>query len=100
MLFRSTVQIEAIHSSGLLAITTENRGLINPFTQKYATPSPKHDLLNFRAIREREFLQRITSMILKQPSVNAPKQRHRLQTFSERKINKRRVSELQKNSEK
>ena len=93
-----TPQIEAIHSSGFLAITTENRGLINPFTQKCAIPTEKHNLLNFRAIGEREFLQQITSMILKQPSVhvNAPKCRHRLQTFSERKINKRRVSQLQK----
>ena len=80
----------------MLAVSTENRGLINPFTHKCATPSQHHDLLNFRAIGEREFLQRIASVILKQPSVHAPKRRHRLQTFSERKINKTRVSQLEK----
>ena len=48
-------QIETIHSSTtFLAITTENGGLINPFTDKCA--SQKHDLLlNFQAIGEREF---------------------------------------------
>ena len=71
-------QMEAISTSKLLIYSTNNRGLINPFTDKCATPCQHHDLLNFRAIGEREFLQRIAAVILKQPSVSAPKRRHRL----------------------
>ncbi len=80
----------------MLSITDSNHGLINPFTDKCATPSQHHDLLIFRAIGQRKFLNRIASVTLKKPSVQAPNRRHRLQTFSERKVNKSRVSQLEK----
>lgn len=41
---------------------------------------------HFRDIGQKEFLLRIASVILKQPSVHAPNRRKRLQTFAERKI--------------
>ena len=53
-------------------------------------------LLNFRCIGQQEFLQRISSVTLKNPSVHAPNRRRRLQTFSEKKINKSRVTQLEK----
>ncbi len=53
-------------------------------------------MMNFRSIGQQEFLLRISSVILKQPSVHAPNRKKRLQTFSERKINKTRVSQLEK----
>ncbi len=42
-------------TNNLLAITASNCGLINPFTNKQATASQHHDLLNFRSIGQ-EFL--------------------------------------------
>ncbi len=89
-------QMEAASTNNFLAITASNRGLINPFTNKQATASQHHDLLNFRSIGQREFLLRISSVLLKQPSVRATNGRKRLQPFSERKVNKIGVSQLNK----
>ena len=47
------------------ALETTNRGLINPFTNKTATPQQSNDLLSFRSIGEQEFNQRIVSFTLK-----------------------------------
>ena len=89
-------QIKSLNTNHLLAVSESNRGLINPFTQKHATASQHHDLLNFRDVGQKEFLLRIASVILKQPSVHAPNRRKRLQTFTERTIKKSRVSQLEK----
>ena len=80
----------------MLLVTENNRGLSNYFTGKEANPAQQNDLLNFRFIGQQEFLQRIASVILKQPSVCAPNRRRRLQTFSEKKITKSRVTQLEK----
>ena len=50
-------------SRSLFALETTNRGLINPFTNKTATPQQSNDLL--RSIGEQEFNQRIVSFTLK-----------------------------------
>ena len=89
-------QVQALEASKLLIITGTNRGLINPFTNKKASAGQHHDLLNFRAIGQQEFLLRISSVILKNPSVQAPNRRRRLQTFSERKVTKSRITQLEK----
>ena len=89
-------QIQVIETNKLLILTDTNRGLINPFTKKEATAGQHHDLLNFRSVGQQEFLLRISSVILKQPSVHAPNRRRRLQTFSERKVNKSRITQLEK----
>lgn len=73
-----------------------NRGLINPFTKKEAIAGQCHDLLHFRSIGQQEFLLRIASVQLKQPSVNAPNRKRRLQTFTERKVTKSRLTQLEK----
>ena len=89
-------QISAIKVYSLFPVEGSNRGLVNPFTKKVASPSQSSDLLNFRSIGQKEFLQRINSFILKQPSVNAPNRKRHLQTFSERQTNKRRISQLER----
>ena len=73
-----------------------NRGLINPFTKKRATNEQTRDLLTFRTIGENEFLLRISYRILNQPSTNAPNRKRRLQTFSDKKVHTKRVTQLVK----
>ena len=89
-------QIDSIQSHLLLATGEGNRGLINPFSRKQASPKQQHDLLNFRSIGQQEFLLRIATTVLKQPSVQAPNRKRHLQTFSDKQVNKRRVSQLEK----
>ena len=89
-------QIQAIDNHGLLEITTINRGLINFFTNKAAKAQQSCDLLSFCDTGQREFLNRIKFYILKQPSTSAPLRKRQLQTFSSKKVNKQRVSQLEK----
>ena len=58
-------QIKVITNSGLLEHVSTDRGLINPFTKKTATTQQSWDLLSFRDIGQREFLNHITFHILK-----------------------------------
>ncbi len=88
--------LDTITSKSLLEIPSGNRGLFNPFSGKQATTQQTHDLLQFRRIGQGEFLLRIAYFILKQPSVEAPNRRRRMQTFSERQVKTRRVSQLEK----
>jgi len=53
-------------------------------------------LVKFRSIGQQEVLLRIASVQLKQPSVNAPNRKRRLQTFTERKVTKSRLTQLEK----
>ena len=55
-----------------------------------------NDISTFRSIGEKEFLQRITFFILKQPSTKAPNRKRHLQTFSVGQRNTRKVSQLEK----
>ena len=88
--------MHTINRKSLLDVTIDNRGLLNPFSGKQATPQQSHDLLHFRTIGQQEFLLRVAYFILKQPSVQAPNRRRRMQTFSERQVKTRRVSQLEK----
>jgi len=88
--------ISLIKSAGLLQPTINNRGLINPFSNRTASPEQEHDLLQFRKIGTAEFEKYITYYILKQASVHPPDRKKRLMTFSERKTGKRMVSQLEK----
>ena len=91
-----SAQIDTIMEAGVLSVVNENRGLLNLFTKKEANTAQKNDLLNFRLIGEKEFLQRISAITLKIPSIKAPNRKRRLQTLSERKITKSRVTRLEK----
>ena len=89
-------QMKLIEEKCLFDTQCENRGLVNPFTDKKATTEQRHDLLSFREIGEREFLLRIASILLKQPSVKTPNRKRHLLTFSEKKVNTRRISQLER----
>ena len=89
-------QIELADAKSLLPLTNINRGLINPFSNKIATPEQSSDLLAFRSIGNCEFLLKTASNILRNPSVNAPTRKRRLRTFTEKKANKQRVSQLER----
>ena len=65
-------QMRLAETKTLLAIKDSDRGLINAFNGKIATPEQLHDLLNFRAIGKELFTQRIQYYILRSPSVCAP----------------------------
>lgn len=64
---------------------TENNTLKNPFEKCSLTPDQIYDLLNFRKIGQQHFLQRISAVILKNPSVKAPNRKLALKTFSIKK---------------
>jgi len=70
--------------------------LLNPFTNKTATLQQSSDLLNFRFIGEQEFLKRVTSYILKEPSAQAPNRKRHLQTFSAGQKTTRKISQLER----
>ena len=91
--------MELINEKSLFEMDEINRGLINPFTNKKATPQRSNDLLSFRLIGEKEYYQRIGYFILKQPSVHAPNRKRRLQTFSEKKANKSRITQLERDKQ-
>ena len=59
-----------------------NRGLINIFSNRTASDAQRHDLLNFHAIGQMAFENRIMAYVLKIPSTNAPMRKKKLQTFS------------------
>ena len=80
-------EVKCITAHSVFALQANNRGLINPFNGKKATPDQSHDLLNKRGIGQREYLGRVGAFILRQPSFKAPNRQRRLQTFSETKVN-------------
>ncbi len=85
-----------IHTKSVFKVPDRNRGLMNPFKDKVATPEQAHDLLKFRSIGQQEFLLRIRYYILKEPSVHAPNRKRRLQTFSEKGVTRQKVSQLER----
>ena len=60
------------------------------------TPEQKHDLMNFRNIRQMKFERRVEYYTLRNPSVRPPKWQKRLLTFTEKKSKRKRVSEIEK----
>ena len=89
-------QILAMKTHSLFSVDGKNSELRNPYTHKEATPQQTNDLLTFRSIGEKEFLQRITSFILKQPSTLAPNRKRHLLTFSEGQKKSRKISQLER----
>ena len=88
--------MELANAKSLLPITIINRGLINSFSNKSATFEQSSDLLAFRSMGSQEFLLQTATSILRNPSVQAPARIHRLQTFTERRANKQKVSRLER----
>ena len=70
--------------------------ILHLFTTKKLTPEQQHDLVNFRDIGQEEFENRVNYYILKNPSIQAPRRRKHLLTFSERKTTSKKVSDVEK----
>jgi len=92
-------QLRVVQQANVFNILSKNRGLYNPYTSTVATPAQAHDLLNFRKIGEEEFHHRISFYILKQPSVEAPNRKRRLQTFSNRQARKKKLTKAERDSQ-
>ena len=90
-----TQQTKSIELCGLLA-TTENTDLTNPLCKKNPSPDQTHDLLHFRAIGQEEFDKYIEYYVIAKASVHPPQRKRKLRTFADKKINKRALSQLQK----
>ena len=88
--------VSLLQEAEIFTMVEKNRGLVNKFTKKEANAVQQHDLMNFRLIGQQEYKQRISAVILKNPSVGAPNRKRRLQTFSEKKVTKSRVTQLEK----
>ena len=73
-----------------------NRGVVNLFANKQATPEQAHDLLNARKIGEQSYLGFVKYHLLQLPSVNAPVRQKRLLTMAPIKVTKRRITQQQK----
>ncbi len=89
-------QMRQMKDKALFEVTSINRGLINPMTGVHAGSEQEHDLLNFRYIGQREYLARIASVILQQPSATVPNRKRRLVTFSDNKKKGQRISQLER----
>ena len=96
--FQANVQanITDIRSHGMFETTHDNRGLVNPFSSKKPSKEQYHDLMNFRAIGNDEFLTRIKYTVLRESSVQAPNRKKRLQTFTERTVTRQRLSQVER----
>ena len=88
-------QLTKLGSSSLNSESVNNN-LCHLFNSKKLTPEQESDLNHFREKGQNEFENRIKCYILKVPSVKPPKKRARLLTFTERKSNKRKVSDIDK----
>ena len=73
-----------------------NRGLINPFTKKVASPQQNHDLINARSIGKQEFLLYASTHLVKIPTVQTSMCKRRLCTFSVRRVTEQRITQLEK----
>ena len=90
------LQTNVVKAKKLFEITIDDRGLINPFTNKHASPDQLHDLLNFREIGNSEFNKFIEYYILHQASIKLPGRKKQLLTFSNKKPSKRHTNQLER----
>ena len=88
-------QKKAIGALDLLA-TTENTGLKNPLCKRNPSPEQTHDLLKFPEIGQEEFDKYIEYNITGKASVNPTQRKRKLCTLADKKVNKRRMTQLQK----
>ena len=89
-------QMKCIDKYTLLPNCSKDRGLINPFSQKLATPEQSYDLLHHRTIGQKEYEQYVMAVYFKTPSTHATTRKKKLLTFSERKSTKKRITQLEK----
>ena len=88
--------VEAIKECISGTLLSDKPELHNPYSSKTATQPQREDLMNFYSIGEREFEKYTEYRILRRPSTNAPNRKRKLVTFSERKVTKSQVNQLEK----
>ena len=64
--------------------------------KKSTSTEQEYDLMNFRKIGQAEFERTIEYYILRKPSIQPPKHRKNLLTFTERKSRRKRVSGMER----
>ena len=90
-----TMKLIIANKNLLPPITTTNRGLINVFSGQKASTEQSHDLLAFRQIGLSHYENYVKTRILKEPSTKTAVRKRRLLTFSDKKMTKRKISQLQ-----
>ena len=88
--------VQTIQENRLLAISSTNRGLINIVTLKRALPEVAHDLLHARTMGQADYETTVKYRYLKDVSVQVPKRKRQLMTFSSKKKLGRKLSTEQK----
>ena len=85
---RKNSSLEGEESQSLITTNV----LLNPFSNKRATPEQQHHLLHFRQMGSVEFEKYIEYYILQQASVYVQNRNKHLLTFSDKRIGRSRVS--------
>ena len=93
----TSMMTEISNKDLLPANLTTNRGLVNVFTEKKATPEQSFDMMNFREIGGKDLTNFINHHILKIPSTSAPVRKNKLLTMAAPKsVSKRLLNQKQK----
>ncbi len=88
--------VETISGHGMFHTETENEGLWNIFESRQATAEQTHDLMNLREIGQTAMDNYISCTVLKKPSTEAPVRKKRLVTFTQTKVAKQRVKQVER----
>ena len=88
-------QVRKLRSDSTSLLKSPN-GLEHLFKNKELTPQQTHDLMKFRGIGQTEYESRVDYYILRTPSVQPPKHRKSLLTFSEKKTRQKKGSQVEK----
>ncbi len=84
---------EEIETKSLLPLQTlTNRGLLNIFTGKAATPAQREDILTTSRVGNEQYTNYIQYQILQKPSTSAPLRKHRLLTMADPAKKKKRMT--------
>ena len=89
-------QVTKLKQDSTLVYDNHDNTFSHLFNHKKPTPEQIQDLMNFREIGQKEFEHRVQYAILGSPSVTPAKRRKRLLTFTERRVRRKKVSEVEK----
>ena len=91
-------QIQKLSTDSTIRVSDDSTSntLCHLFKKKSTSTEQDHDLTNFRKIGQAEFERTIEYYILRKPSVQPPKHRKNLLTFTERKSRRKRVSDVER----
>ena len=89
-------QVTKLKQDSTLVYDNHDNTFNHLFNHKKPTPEQIQDLMNFREIGQKEFERRVQYAILGSPSVTPAKRRKRLLIFTERRVRRKKVSEVEK----